>query len=82
MIATAGQDLLSALRAADVPVGSSCAGDGICGKCGLRVLSGVVSPPTEIELRTLERERKPPDLRLACQTRALEGEVVVSAPYW
>lgn len=77
-----GEDLLRALRRAGVPVGSSCDGDGVCGRCGLRVLSGALSPPGELELRTAARNGLAPGVRLACQAIPLGGEVVLWAPYW
>lgn len=80
--AAAGEDLLRALRRAGVPVGSACDGDGICGKCGLRVLSGDLSPPGPLELRTIERNGLGEGVRLACQARALSGVVTLTAPYW
>lgn len=75
-----GEDLLRALRRAGQPIGSSCDGDGICGKCGVRVLAGEPPPPGELELRCLERNRLQ-GLRLACQL-VPTGDLVVTTAYW
>ena len=65
---------LDALRAGSQPIGSSCGGDLVCGRCVVRVLEGALTPPDEREQRVLERVRAEPDERLAC--RILRDEVV------
>lgn len=42
-----------------------CAGRGLCGGCGVRVVSGTLEPADEVESRTLERA--PEGVRLACR---------------
>ena len=79
----AGTTLLSAARAAGLPIGASCDGDGICGACGLRVLAGAAALSRE---RPLERgcrqaNRVPDTHRLACLAR-VKGDVEVRADYW
>jgi len=71
-----GATLLDAARAAGVFVASICGGDGICGRCRVRVLSGVVdAEPTVL----LSREEIRDGFVLACQTRVTE-DVEVTVP--
>jgi len=78
-----GTTLLEAARRAGVPMASACGADGICARCGVRVLAGALalSPETEQEERQKRRNRIDPALRLACRARAL-GDVEVTAGYW
>jgi adenylate cyclase len=64
-------------------VASACGADGICGRCGLRVLAGGESLPeeTEAERRIKQRNRVDAELRLACRAR-LAGDLDVTATYW
>jgi 2Fe-2S ferredoxin len=82
-----GENLMSALMAAGLPVASSCHGDGICAKCGVFVESAGVpaaealSPLTEDEAGFRERGALPEGKRLSCQCIVL-ADVVIDAPYW
>ncbi len=65
-----------------VPVASSCKGDGICGKCHMTVFSDKqISPPLELEKKTMERNQVPVGQRLSCQLY-LNQDVVVQTTYW
>jgi ferredoxin len=77
----AGTTLLDAAIAAGMPVGSSCGADGICGKCGLRVLSGKLQAPSEREARVAQANRVDEGLRLSCMVQLTE-DLRVSADYW
>ncbi len=71
-----GQTLLEAAEAAGVYLNTLCGGDGICGKCKVRVTSGSVdSDATQL--------LKPEEIRagfvLACKAR-VTGDVVVETP--
>jgi len=71
-----GATLLDAARAAGVFLSSICGGDGICGRCRVQVLSGVVAAePTAL----LSREEIRDGFVLACQTRVTE-DVEVRVP--
>ena len=71
-----GATLLDAARAAGVFLLSICGGDGICGRCRVQVLSGVVdAEPTAL----LSREEIRDGFVLACQTRVTE-DVEVAVP--
>lgn len=75
--------LLQAADQADMPVGRSCRAEGICGRCGLRILSGAenVSRETPLEAKVKAANRVEPGLRLSCQAR-IEGPVTATADYW
>ena len=65
-----GTDLLTAVRQADIEIKCGCGGEGTCGKCLLRVLSG----PVQMEQQSLCE-----GLVIACQTR-IAGDVVIEIP--
>lgn len=82
-----GENLMSALMAAGLPVASSCHGDGICAKCGVFVesaglpLEQTLSPLSEDEVGFRDRGELPEGKRLSCQAIVL-GDVTIDAPYW
>ena len=78
-----GTTLYEAARAVGLPVGSSCAAEGVCGRCGLRPVLGAenLSPETDDERKVKADNRVPADLRLSCVAR-LSGAVVATASYW
>jgi uncharacterized 2Fe-2S/4Fe-4S cluster protein (DUF4445 family) len=63
----------AALRAG-VLLSAPCAGRGVCGGCGVRVLRGELAPPDEAESAALRRA--PAGVRLACRAR-VAGDVEV-----
>lgn len=75
--------LLEAARRAGLPMASACGADGICGRCGLRVLTGAgaLSAESADETEVKRRNRIDPDLRLACRA-GVHGPVAVTASYW
>jgi ferredoxin len=79
----AGSTLLDAVLAAGLPIARACGAEALCGRCGLRVLAGAgaLDPEAPEERRGKQRNRLPPDLRLACQAR-IRGDVEVTALYW
>jgi ferredoxin len=78
-----GTSLLEAARRAGLPMASGCGAEGLCGRCGLRVLSGAehLSPETDGEAEAKRRNRVDDGLRLACQA-TVAGDVEVSTSYW
>ncbi len=78
-----GTRLYDIVRSLDLPLASSCDGTGVCGRCGLRVLSGAdgLSPESKLEARRKRDNRVAPALRLACLT-AVRANVEVKADYW
>lgn len=65
-----GTDLLTAVRQANIEIKCGCGGEGTCGKCLLRVLSGPVK---------MERQSLCEGFVIACQTR-VAGDVVIEIP--
>lgn len=80
-IEVAGGTVLDAARAAGVPLGAACDGDGICGACGVRVLAGAVPLESPLERRTKAANGVPAPLRLACLL-PVRGPMRVTAAYW
>ena len=78
-----GTSLLVAVRAAGLPMGSSCGGKAVCAWCRVRVLEGRdrLSPPSAEEQRLLARVEAQPEERLACLAVPL-GPVVITTTYW
>lgn len=78
-----GTPLIAAVRRAALPVASACGADGLCGRCGLRVVAGAdaLAPESADERDAKLRNRVDPELRLACRTPVL-ADLEVTAPYW
>jgi len=72
-----GKTLLKASKETRVKLKDSCGGDGKCGKCEVKVLSGKLSQPTKEELKTLGLKKIEKGYRLACEAEVIEGEVSV-----
>ena len=79
----AGTSLLEAARRAGLPLASACRGDGLCGRCGVRVLAGAsaLAEEREPESRAKRRNRVPAEQRLACRV-AVSSDLEVTAGYW
>ncbi len=78
-----GETLLEAAWRADVPLASSCGGQGVCGDCVVRVVDGLVdvAEPDAVEQAWRLRRDAAACERLACRM-TLRGGVVVSTTYW
>lgn len=78
-----GESIFAALRRNDVPIGSSCAGDGVCDKCRVLVLRGAerLSNPSDAERRHFFEHGVTDGERLACQTVVI-GDVTITTGYW
>jgi 2Fe-2S ferredoxin len=78
-----GTVLMEALLESGLPVASSCGGEGVCGKCHIKVLDGAQNlskeSSEEKELKEVHDVHK--SERISCQTRVL-GPVTVSTTYW
>lgn len=78
--------LMTQCLLARLPVGSSCAGRGACGKCVVTVLEGqrALWPPDPRECLVLARNELAPGTRLSCQARVRfpAEKVVISTGYW
>ena len=64
-----GTTVADAAKAAGIVIASPCGGRGVCGSCGVRVLSGTLGEPDHIELSGLARARE--GVRLACRARVV-----------
>ena len=76
-----GTTVLQAARAAGVPLGAACDGDGICGACAVRVLDGPTGRPGPLERQTKAANGVAADLRLACLV-PVRGDLRVTTTYW
>ena len=76
-----GTLLIDAVRRAGLPIASPCGDDLICGRCGVRVLSGEASREVPVERDAKARNRVPSEQRLACAIRVRE-DLVITADYW
>jgi 2Fe-2S ferredoxin len=78
-----GANLMRSLQAADIPVASSCDGDGVCVKCRLQIVEGAqnLSPENDLEQFLREQHDIPKNERVSCQTE-VRGDVKVNAGYW
>jgi len=76
-----GTRLIEAIRQAGLPIASPCGDELICGKCGVRILSGSVARESRVERTAKQRNRVPAEYRLACALR-VRADLVVGADYW
>ncbi|MBS1968721.1 MAG: (2Fe-2S)-binding protein [Bdellovibrionales bacterium] len=78
-----GAVLMRSLLDAGLPVASSCNSDGVCAKCGIRIVEGMenLSEPNATELFLKEKNNIRAGFRISCQTQVL-GDVTVDAGYW
>ena len=76
-----GTLLIDAVRGAGLPIASPCGDDLICGRCGVRILSGSVTREAPVERRAKLRNRVDAALRLACAVR-VHDDLEITAEYW
>lgn len=78
-----GSNLMQSLLDQGVPVGSSCGGQAVCGKCRVQILEGGknLSIPRADEKIISEKLGIPGDERLSCQAM-LKGDILVDTTYW
>ena len=72
----AGENLLAAAAKAGLYIQASCGGDGVCGKCKIKVEQGEVAANKVMQLSTEEHAA---GFRLACQS-SITQDLVVSIP--
>ncbi|MBK9323123.1 MAG: 2Fe-2S iron-sulfur cluster binding domain-containing protein [Bdellovibrionaceae bacterium] len=79
----AGTNLMRCLIGAGLPVASSCNSEGVCAKCGIRILEGMqnLSSPNVTEIFLKEKNNIGGEIRISCQTQVL-GDILVDASYW
>jgi len=76
---TEGTFISDAAREAGVPLVAVCGGQGLCGRCLVRIVEGETSPPTATELDCLSPTQLEEGYRLACLTRVL-SRVKIDVP--
>ncbi len=76
-----GTSLLEAVRKAGLPIASACGASALCGRCGVRVLTGMDTGESTAETDAKRRNRVADELRLACFVE-VEGDLEITAPYW
>jgi ferredoxin len=81
LMVPSGTRIYDAVVKAGLPVASSCGASGTCGKCGLRVTAGRVSPPSAHEVRVKKDNRIDASLRLSCMA-TVDSNIDVTADYW
>ena len=75
----AGASILDCCRANQIPLASTCGGQGKCHSCKLRIEQGDVALPTRSELKILSAEELKRGWRLACQVKPA-GDLSVFLP--
>lgn len=76
-------NLMKSLLDADLPVASSCDGEGVCAKCKIKVLSGneKLKSPNEVEAFLIESNNISKEFRISCQVSVC-NDISVDATYW
>jgi uncharacterized 2Fe-2S/4Fe-4S cluster protein (DUF4445 family) len=74
-----GNSLLECARLLNVDLVSICGGVGACRRCKVQVISGTVSPPTDVDRETFTDAELEQGCRLAC-TAFLQSDIRVLVP--
>ena len=74
--ANAGEKLLDVARKANVAIDAPCSGNGVCGKCRVRLASGYLDAPIN---RHITSEEYAAGWRLACVAQ-ISGDAVIEVP--
>ena len=74
--ANAGEKLLDVARKANVAIDAPCSGNGVCGKCRVRLASGYLDAPIN---RHITSEEYAAGWRLACLAQ-VSGDAVIEVP--
>lgn len=77
---SAGANLLQAAREAGLAINAVCGGNGTCGSCKVKLISGDFSPITPKETSMRQNGSLPADERLACLTTVLSNGKVHFPP--
>jgi uncharacterized 2Fe-2S/4Fe-4S cluster protein (DUF4445 family) len=64
-----GPSLRDILNTSELRIRSACRGNGACGLCRVRLVSGPISPPSQVEKMHIEAANLAAGVRLACQLR-------------
>ena len=74
--ALAGEKLLDVARKANVAIDAPCSGNGVCGKCRVRLVSGYLDAPINRHISTEEYNA---GWRLACLAQ-ISGDAEIAVP--
>ena len=79
----AGATILAAANQAEMPIGQSCSGDGICGWCRVTLLAGAENmlPPGPLEKKLMKEKEFAGNERAACLAK-VNGDVTITTTYW
>ena len=80
VLATSGQTLLQAAHSAALDIVATCGGRGRCRSCRVKVLTGIVPPPTVQDTVQLGHEAVRERFRLCCQVKLVADCTVLVAP--
>lgn len=74
---------MKSLLEANIPVASSCQGEGVCAKCQLQIVQGQdnLSKPNETEIFLKDKFQLKPGHRISCQV-SVQGNIAIDAGYW
>jgi len=75
----AGTTILDCCRVNQIPLASTCGGQGKCHSCKVRIEKGILTAPTRNELKILSAEELKRGWRLACQVKPA-GDLTVYLP--
>lgn len=83
IIVDVGANLMEVIMSQNIPIASSCGGDGVCAKCKVEITSGSqnLSKETERELFLKDINGISSNNRISCQTQVF-GDVTIDTPYW
>ncbi len=76
-------NLMEALTEAEIPVASSCGGNGVCTKCLVKVIEGRenLSPENDLEQDMRDIHGYERNQRMSCQAHVC-GDIKIDADYW
>ena len=72
-----GSNLLEVAQGANIAIDAPCGGNGSCGKCRVKLLSGELD---SVQTRHLSDEEYEDGWRLACSSRLTDSDVMVLVP--
>ena len=76
-----GDNLMKTLINNQIPVASSCQGDGVCGKCVLNISSKLDIPVTPLEKKLKKKHDWTESQRASCQVK-ITSNLKVTSTYW
>lgn len=83
LVGSSTETVFQTLRKHDIPVASSCLGDGVCGKCRLTIVQGLenLSTVETLEQKLIDKYQLSPQQRICCQSFPT-GDVTLTSTYW